>query len=107
MIYIILLLLSLVCFQAYKIKKINIEPQIEQPDYQMIIVHTRATDRVFFGPFKNMTEIKHWYSTNPETEKVYPSTQILISPHANPDEWWYIPLDHPEDLTESQSAIFQ
>lgn len=107
MIYIIVLLLSVVCFQAYKIKKISIEPQIEQPDYQIILHHTRATDRVFFGPFKNMTEVKNWYAINPHAHQVKNSIEILISPYSDPDYWWYIPLEYPDDLTESQSAIFQ
>ena len=106
MIYIIVLLLSVVCLQTYKIKKINIEPQIKQPDYHIILHHTRATDRVFFGPFKNITEVQDWYRTNPHASQVKNSIEVLVSPYSNPDDWWYIPLDHPYMLNPDQLALF-
>ena len=106
MIYIIVLLLSVICIQVYKIKKINIEPQIKQPDYHIILHHTRATDRVFFGPFKNITEVQDWYKTNPHASQVKNSIEVLISPYSNPEDWWYIPLDHPHRLSVDQLALF-
>jgi phage terminase large subunit len=106
MIYIIVLLLSVICIQIYKIKKINIEPQIKQPDYHIILHHTRATDRVFFGPFKNITEVQDWYKTNPHASQVKNSIEVLVSPYSNPDDWWYIPLDHPDMLNADQLALF-
>jgi hypothetical protein len=106
MIYIIVLLLSVICIQVYKIKKINIDPQIKQPDYHIILHHTRATDRVFFGPFKNITEVENWYKTNPHSSQVKNSIEVLISPYSNPEDWWYIPLDHPDRLSVDQLALF-
>jgi len=106
MIYIVILLLLLICLQAYNLKKINIDPQIKQPDYHIILHHTRATDRVFFGPFKNITEVENWYKTNPYASQVKNSIEVLISPYSNPEDWWYIPLDHPDRLTVDQLALF-
>lgn len=90
-----------------KFKSLFIKTEVDsQPDYHIILHHTRATDRVFFGPFKNMTEVQDWYKSNPHALQVKNSIEILISPYSNPDDWWYIPLDHPERLTPAQLALF-
>lgn len=90
-----------------KLKSLFIKTKIEsQPDYHIILHHTRSTDRVFFGPFKNMTEVDDWYKSNPYASQVQNSIEILISPYSNPEHWWYIPLDHPEKLNPSQLALF-
>lgn len=80
-------------------------PPVVQPDYQIIVVHTRATDRVYFGPFKNITELNNWQVTNPAASRVSPSIQLLISPNANPDEWWYTSLNDPQSLKPSHLAV--
>jgi hypothetical protein len=90
-----------------KIKSLFIRSQLNsQPDYHIILHHVRATDRVFFGPFKNMTEVKDWYKTNPHAAQVKNSIEVLISPYSNPDDWWYIPLEHPNELNSAQLALF-
>ena len=88
-----------------KVKSIFVKPKT-QLNYQIILHHTRATDRVFFGPFKNMTEVKNWYATNPYAHEVKNSIEILISPYSDPEHWWYIPLDHPDNLTDEQLSLF-
>ena len=60
----------------------------ETPNYSLILHHVRATDRVFFGPFKNMTEVDNFFKSNPEAKKVSKSIEVLISPTCPPEHWW-------------------
>jgi hypothetical protein len=53
-----------------------------------------------------MTEVEQWYRTNRHAAQVKNSIEVLISPYSNPEDWWYIPLDHPDRLSVDQLALF-
>lgn len=67
------------------------------PKYQWILHHTRATDRVFFGPFKSYEELDLFYETIENAERIHCSVELLINPFvATSLEWWYNPYDELE-----------
>lgn len=62
--------------------------ETETPNFSIILHHVRATDRVFFGPFKNMSEVDKFFKSNPEARRISKSIEILISPTCPPEHWW-------------------
>lgn len=73
------------------------------PDYQFIVHHIRATDRVFFGPFKNHKELDAFFE-DPKNKGIHCSVELLISPTCPKEQYWYNP---PEYLIEHHSYLFE
>lgn len=57
-----------------------------------IIVHTRATDRVFFGPFATLKEADQWMRDVGSRRGVAGSYIPLVSPASDPANIWQDPL---------------
>jgi len=75
-------------------KKFNRSPSA--PDYQWIVHHCRSTDRVFFGPFKNFTELDAFFD-DPKNKGINCAVELLISPTCPKDQYWYNPSDYLRD----------
>jgi hypothetical protein len=71
------------------------EPQV----IGFIIVHTRATDRVYFGPFKDMEELDKWMKEVGSKRGVRGSIIPLMNPQGDPADFWYIPSGMPLEET--------
>ena len=89
----------------FKLKSIFKKELAKEPiqDYQFIIHHQRATDRVFFGPFKNYEELNKFFQ-NSKNSGVQHCVEILISPTCPKEQYWYNP---PKYLEENHSYLFQ
>lgn len=63
--------------------------------HQWIIRHDRATDSVYFGPFKSITEAETFIVKfqNHTTKNYSPGLTLLLNPNLPAEEWWYNPLD--------------
>jgi len=74
--------------------------------HQWIIRHDRATDSVYFGPFKSMTEAETFISKfqNHTTKGYGPGLTLLLNPNLPSEEWWYNPLDK---LIKDHSYLFE
>ena len=66
-------------------------PQITH--YSWIVHHTRATDRVFFGPFNNYVELDAFFD-DPKNKNIHCSVELLISPSCPKEQYWYNPQDY-------------
>lgn len=75
-----------------------------QKNYSWIICHTRATDHVYFGPFKDYAEVDSFYNSVPQAQRIQYNLQIMISPNCPPDQWWHNPLDK---LVAIQPELFK
>lgn len=64
----------------------------DNQDYQWIIVHTRATDIVYFGPFKNYEELDKFFE-DPKNRNIQCNVHLLISPSLDSKDYWYNPQD--------------
>lgn len=73
------------------------------PDYQFIVHHCRATDRVFFGPFKNHRELDAFFD-DPKNAGIQCAIELLISPNVSKEQYWYNPNDY---LREHHSYLFE
>lgn len=63
-----------------------------------IIIHTRATDRVFFGPFATVEEASEWLDTVGRRNGVSGGIDYLMNPHGDPQDFWWIPDNvHPSE----------
>jgi hypothetical protein len=80
-----------------KLKFILFKQKKQPQHYQWIIHHTRATDRVFFGPFNSLTEVDNFFQNNPEAQRVSRGLELLISSQCPPKQWWYNPDDFLKD----------
>jgi hypothetical protein len=74
-----------------------------QQDYQFIVHHTRSTDRVFFGPFKNYKELDTFFE-DPKNRSIQHGVEILISPTCPQDRYWWSPLEY---LAEHHDYLFE
>jgi len=74
--------------------------------HQWIIRHDRATDSMYFGPFKSMTEADAFiFKFENHTTKGYSAgLTLLLNPNVTPEEWWYNPLD---SLIKNHSYLFK
>lgn len=64
-----------------------------------MVVHTRATDRLFFGPFPDLYAIDRWFEEVGNDAGVSGSIVPLMNPHQDPQDFWWIPPDTPwQDL---------
>ncbi len=86
-----------------KIKSILSKQNKKQQHYQWIIHHTRATDRVFFGPFNSLTEVDNFFKNNPKAKTVSRGLELLVSPDCPPEQWWYNPNDY---LQQNHTYLF-
>lgn len=69
------------------------EPEDWQPIVGgWIIVHTRATDRVFFGPFATLAEADLWMREVGIDRGVSGTYVPLVSPASNPANIWHDPV---------------
>lgn len=69
------------------------EPEDWQPVVGgWIIVHTRATDRVYFGPFATLKELDEWMEETGIDRGVSGSIIPLVSPASNPANIWHDPI---------------
>lgn len=81
------------------LKDYSNEPQVSG----FMIVHTRATDRVYFGPFKTVEEIYEWMEKVGVPHHVSGSIYPLMNPQGDPEDFWYIPNDMPwEELIRTK-----
>ena len=64
-----------------------------------IVVHTRATDRVYFGPFKTREELGEWLDTVGYAYRVSGAVYPIMNPQGDPEDFWYIPNDMPLEET--------
>lgn len=85
-----------------KIKNL-ILPKTIKPQYQWIIHHTRATDRVFFGPFSSYKEIDKFFD-DPKNQHIQCNVELLIGPDCPREQYWYNPL---EELIEKHPYLFE
>jgi len=84
------------------------QPPQPAPDYSnepqvagFIVVHTRATDRVYFGPFKTVEDIYEWSRKVGAPHRVSGSIYPLMNPQGDPEDFWYIPDEMPwEELVK-------
>jgi hypothetical protein len=88
-------------FNLNKKQELNKQEE-ELPHYQWIVHHCRSTDRVFFGPFKNIKELDDFFK-DPKNERVQHSIELLISPTCPKDQYWYNPLDQ---LSTNYPALY-
>jgi hypothetical protein len=86
-----------------KIKFIIFNKKNKNQHYQWIIHHTRSTDRVFFGPFKSLSEVDNFFKNNPQAVHVSRGLELLISPHCPSEQWWYNPNEY---LQQHHSYLF-
>lgn len=69
------------------------EPEDWQPVVGgWMIVHTRATDRVFFGPFATLKELDEWMRDIGIPRGVSGSIVPLVSPSSDPANLWQDPV---------------
>lgn len=69
------------------------EPEDWQPVVGgWMIVHTRATDRVYFGPFATLKELDEWMRDTGIDRGVSGSVIPLVSPASNPANIWHDPV---------------
>lgn len=71
--------------------------------YSWIIHHVRATDRVFFGPFKSYKEVDSFFD-DPKNKNIHCSLELLISPDCPSDQYWYNPNEY---LLEKHPYLFE
>jgi hypothetical protein len=76
-------------------------PQIAH--YSWIVYHTRATDRVFFGPFSSYKELDAFFD-DPKNKDIQCGIELLISPNCPKEQYWYNPNDY---LLENHPYLFQ
>lgn len=57
------------------------------------IMHTRATDHVFFGPFASVDEAHKWHIEIGVQHGVAGPIVPLMNPHGDPRDYWWIPRD--------------
>lgn len=69
------------------------EPEHDQPTVGgWIIIHGRATDTVYFGPFETLREVDEWMRNVGEDRGVRAVVIPLISPESNPANLWHDPI---------------
>lgn len=74
-------------------ERVVLPPEDWQPQVGgWIIVHTRATDRVYFGPFATLHEADAWMNEVGRRRGVSGSLVPLVSPASNPDNLWQDPI---------------
>jgi hypothetical protein len=64
-----------------------------QQHYSWIIHHVRATDRVFFGPFKDYRQVDNFFN-DPKNKGIQCSVELLISPNCPKEQYWYNPTEY-------------
>jgi hypothetical protein len=89
----------LLCQKCHEIETAPIRERVLLPpeDWQpevggWILVHTRATDRVYFGPFETLLEVEEWMRDVGRHRGVSPTLIPLVSPASNPDNLWQDPI---------------
>lgn len=60
-----------------------------------MIVHTRATDQLFFGPFPDLDAIDKWFEEVGNDAGVRGHIVPLMNPHQDPQDFWWIPNSTP------------
>lgn len=56
-----------------------------------IVVHTRATDTVFFGPFSSIDNAIDWMATTGLDLGVRGKIEPLVSPQCDSSVMWHVP----------------
>lgn len=56
-----------------------------------IIIHTRSTDTVFFGPFSSIDDASHWLATEGIDLGVRGKIEPLVSPQCDSSVMWHVP----------------
>ena len=59
------------------------------------IMHTRATDHVFFGPFATVDDAHKWQVEVGATNGVAGAVIPMMNPQGDPRDFWWIPRDTP------------
>lgn len=71
--------------------------------YSFIVHHTRATDRVFFGPFNSYKELDQFFA-DPKNKNIHCVVELLISPNCPKEQYWYNPQEY---LLENHPYLFE
>lgn len=72
----------------------------EQPQAGgFLIMHARATDYVFFGPFPDIDAVTKWMEDVGYDAGVCGPVVPLMNPHQDPRDFWWVPSNTPwQDL---------
>lgn len=65
------------------------EPQV----WGFLIQHIRATDIVYFGPFRTLDEVREWDETIGQKNRVAGAALPLMNPYGDPNHFWWLSND--------------
>lgn len=71
------------------------EPQV----WGFMLAHIRATDRVYFGPFRTRQELSDWMEEVGRRHGISGAVYPLMNPQGDPADFWWIPDGMPWEET--------